>query len=270
MPETDPRTTLVGRLRAAGCVYAEEEADELLAAAAGADLEALVVRREAGEPLEVVVGHVRFDGLDLRIGAGVFVPRRRTELVVREAARLLLAAPERERVAVDLCCGAGAVAAGLLHRVPGLEVVAADADPAAVAWARTNLASADVRVGDLFAALDPGLRGRVRVLAVNAPYVPTGALATMPVDSREHEPRATLDGGADGLDFHRRVAAGAGDWLAPGGSVVMEVGEEQSARAVEVFGRHGYAARTVHDEQVGGCVVIADSAPAQAPPRLAP
>ena len=105
---------------------------------------------------------------------------------------------------------------------------AADVDPAAVACARRNLPP--VYQGDLYAALPERLRGRVDLLVVNAPYVPTAAIATMPPEARDHEPRVALDGGADGLDVQRRVAADAPAWLRPGGALLIETGADQAPR----------------------------------------
>ena len=206
---------VVARLRAAGCVFAEDEARLLLEAAVGPSSRSLVARRAAGEPLEQVLGWAAFDGLRLVVEPGVFVPRRRTELLVRLADAALAACRARAPsgrdglpVVVELCCGVGAVAAALLRRRPRLDVVAADLDPVAVRCARRNLGErATVVGGDLFAELPARLRGRVDVLVANAPYVPTAAIATMPPEARLHEPVLALDGGADGLDLHRRIAA---------------------------------------------------------------
>ena len=96
--------------------------------------------------------------------------------------------------------------------------------------------------GDLYDALPGRLHGRVDVLVVNAPYVPTGALALLPPEARLHEPRTALDGGSDGLEVHRRVAASAPAWLAPGGSLLVEVGEDQAPALVEVVTRAGLSA----------------------------
>src|SRR5690606_31702571 len=110
--------------------------------------------------------------------------------------------------------GTGAVGAAVLAAAGEAvaELHAADVDPAAVACARTNLPTAQVHAGDLWDALPAALRGRVDVVAANAPYVPTDEIATMPPEARDHEARVALDGGPDGLELHRRVAAGARDW----------------------------------------------------------
>ncbi|EWC61992.1 Protein-N(5)-glutamine methyltransferase PrmC, methylates polypeptide chain release factors RF1 and RF2 [Actinokineospora spheciospongiae] len=242
---------VVTRLRAAGCVFAEDEATLLLAAAPGADvLDVLVARRVDGEPLEHLLGWVAFDGLRVPVDPGVFVPRRRTEFLVQLAAPLLTPGS----LAVDLCCGCGAVGIALRARVPGVEVHAADLDPAAVACAARTLP--DVHEGDLYDALPPALRGRVTVLAVNAPYVPTDAIALMPPEARDHEPRLALDGGPDGVALHRRVAAHARDWLAPNGHLLIETSHEQATSTADAFRAAGLTATTHHDEDRHATVVV--------------
>ncbi|SEK21997.1 release factor glutamine methyltransferase [Blastococcus sp. DSM 46786] len=248
-----PDATLVRRLRDAGCVFAEEEAALLASAARDADeLARLVGQRVAGAPLEQVVGWAEFCGLRITVAPGVFVPRRRTEVLVAEA----VGHARPGALVVDLCCGTGAVAAALAAAVPGLDLHAADLDPAAVACARLNLPGTPVHEGDLFAALPAGLRGRVDVLTANVPYVPTAAIALLPPEAREHEPRAALDGGDDGLALARRVAAEAPEWLAPAGALLFECGEGQVAAALGLVTDAGLAARLVTDDDRGATVVV--------------
>ncbi|QIJ61041.1 putative protein N(5)-glutamine methyltransferase [Streptomyces sp. JB150] len=249
------RTSVIAALRAAGCVFAEDEADLLLDAARTADeLAALVDRRVAGLPLELVVGWAEFRGLRVTVEPGVFVPRRRTEFLVEQA----LAQAPGARVVVDLCCGSGAVGAALADALGPVELHAADIDPAAVRCARRNLAAAGGRVytGDLFDALPGTLRGRVDILAANVPYVPTGEVGLLPAEARDHEPLTALDGGADGLDIARRVAAEAPRWLAPGGCLLTETSERQAPAAVEAFTRAGLTARLAVCEERYAQVVI--------------
>ena len=230
-----PRPDLVDRLRAAGCVFAEDEARLLADAATGPVLEGLVRRRVAGEPLEHLLGWVAFDDLRVRVMPGVFVPRRRSEALVHAAVVLL----RPGSVVVDLCCGCGALGLAIARRVP-VELHAADVDLAATACAATNLAGiGTVHTGDLFEALPPSLRGRVDVLVANTPYVPAAAIADMPPEARDHEPGTALDGGDDGLGPARRVAAGAPAWLAPGATVLIETGEAQAGVLADIFARHG-------------------------------
>jgi release factor glutamine methyltransferase len=174
-------------------------------------------QRAAGLPLEQVLGWAEFCGLRITVAPGVFVPRRRTEFLVQQA--LALARPGA--LIVDLCCGAGAIGAALAAGVERAEVHAADIDPAAVRCARQNLPAGRVYQGDLYEPLPAALRGRVQVLTANVPYVPTGEIGYLPPEARVHEPPAALDGGPDGLDVLRRVAAGAPGWLAPGGHLLI-------------------------------------------------
>ena len=247
-PCPDP---LVARLRAAGCVFAEDEA-RLLRAGAGTapELEALVARRVAGAPLEALLGWAEFCGLRIAVDPGVFVPRQRTAFLVAQAVRR--ARPGA--IVVDLCCGTGAVGVAVAAAVPGVEVYGADVDPAAVACARRNLPH--VFQGDLYAALPDRLRGRVDLLVVNAPYVPTAAIATMPPEARDHEPRVALDGGADGLDVQRRIAAAAPAWLRPGGALLIETGADQAPRTAALFAAAGLIPQVAHADDA--TVVIGD------------
>jgi len=248
-------SAVVARLRAAGCVFAEDEARLLMdAAATPAGIAALVDRRVAGFPLEHVLGWVEFCGLRIAVDPGVFVPRRRTEVLVREA--VALARPGA--VVVDLCCGSGALGVALASAVAAVELHAADLDPAAVACAARNVAAVGghVYAGDLFDALPPSLRSRIDLLLANVPYVPSGGIGSMPREAREHEPRGALDGGRDGLDVARRVAAEAPAWLSARGSLLFEVGESQAPAAVDVVARSGLRARVVTDEDLGATVVV--------------
>jgi release factor glutamine methyltransferase len=244
---------LADRLRAAGCVFAEEEAALLLdTGASGAGLETLVARRVAGEPLEHVLGRVEFCGLRLAVEPGIFVPRTRTEFLAEEAVR---ATTGERPVVVDLCCGCGAVGAAVVAAHPDAELHAADLDPAAVRVARRNLPQAAVHEGDLYAALPLGLRGRVGVLVANAPYVPTAAIAAMPPEAREHEPLDALDGGRDGLDVLRRVVWEASAWLAPGGVLLVESGRDQAPLLRDAVARAGLRPGVVTDDDRGATVV---------------
>ncbi|MBW1603362.1 putative protein N(5)-glutamine methyltransferase [Streptomyces sp. JJ66] len=249
-------TEVVAALRAAGCVFAEDEADLLLAAAASpTELATLTERRCAGLPLEQVLGWAEFCGTRVVVEPGVFVPRRRTEFLVQQAAALL---PRTGGVVLDLCCGSGAVGAALTRAARGVELHAADVDPAAVACARRNLAplSGHVHHGDLYRPLPPTLRGRVHVLVANAPYVPTDALGLLPPEARDHEPRVALDGGTDGLAVQRRVVAQAARWLAPTGHLLIETSVAQAPDTARTYRRHGLTPRLVTSDDLHVTVVI--------------
>ncbi|GAB3397821.1 putative protein N(5)-glutamine methyltransferase [Humibacter soli] len=294
-PEFD-LDAVVARLRAAGCVFAEDEAAILLAdAETPADLEARVARRVAGEPLEYIVGWAEFCGLRVSVTPGVFVPRQRTTLIVREALQVAPSTP----VVLDLCCGAGAIGAAILDARPDAAVYAADIDPAATECARRTLARLlveehseaarapwveehseaarapwveehreaarletrpQVFTGDLYQPLPTSLTRTVDVLAVNAPYVPTDEIAFMPSEARDHEARAALDGGTDGLALHRRIAEGAGEWLAPGGHLIIETSERQASVTAGILESVGLSVSIVHDDEVDGTVVVGRAA----------
>lgn len=256
------RVEVVARLRAAGCVFAEAEARIFRGAARSPEeLDAMVARRVAGHPLEHVVGWAEFCGVRVAVSGEVFVPRRRTEFLVAQAVAL---APE-PAVVVDLCCGSGAVGVVLADRLRAAEVHAADSDSAAVRCAKSNLGDrGTVYLGDLFEPLPARLRHRVDVLTANVPYVPTGELELMPAEARLHEPRESLDGGSDGLDVLRRVAAAAPSWLAPGGSLLSETSEHQAPDALEVLARSGLRPRVATSDE--STVVIGTNPVAAARP----
>jgi release factor glutamine methyltransferase len=244
----------VARLRAAGCVFAEDEAELLVAAAhSPVELDEMVQRRVAGQPLEHVLGWVEFCGLRIAVEPGVFVPRRRTEFLVEQAAAL--ARPSA--VVVDLCCGCGAVGTALSAAVSGIELYAADIDPVAVRCARRNLPrQAQLYQGDLFDPLPRTLSGRVDLLVVNAPYVPTEAIGMMPPEARLHEPQVALDGGEDGLDVARRVASEGVPWLASEGHLLIETSDIQAPQLLAIFAGNGLVARVKTSEELSATVVI--------------
>ncbi|MGS2587063.1 putative protein N(5)-glutamine methyltransferase [Streptomyces hebeiensis] len=254
-PLPSPPPAVVHELRAAGCVFAEDEARLLVSAARSpAELAAMVERRAAGLPLEHVLGWAEFHGLRFTVDAGVFVPRRRTEFLVDRAASL--ARPGA--VVVDLCCGSGALGAALAAALGRAELHAADIDPVAVRCARRNVAAAGGRVyaGDLYDPLPAGLRGRVDVLLANVPYVPTGEIGLLPPEARIHEARVALDGGADGLDVVRRVTARAARWLAPGGHLLFETSDHQTPSALDVVAGDGLVPRVAVCDELDATVVI--------------
>jgi release factor glutamine methyltransferase len=247
---------VVTRLRAAGCVFAEDEARLLLAGATTpAELDAMVERRAAGQPLEYVLGWAEFCGLRIWVDPGVFVPRRRTEFLVSRATALGRAR-QPPRLVVDLCCGSGAIGAALAAALGSVELHAADLDPAAVACARRNLAGVgQVYQGDLAEPLPAALRGRVDILVANAPYVPTGEIGLLPPEARDYEATAALDGGADGLGILRRVIAAAPGWLAPGGHLLFETSERQAPQIAAAVAASGLTPEVTGSDELSATVV---------------
>lgn len=245
---------MVRRLRSVGCVFAEDEAALLITeATTAAKLSSMLERRVGGLPLEHVLGWAEFCGLRIAVDPGVFVPRRRTELLVRRAVAHAAPGP----VVVDLACGSGAVGVAIVTAIGPATLHAVDLEPAAVRCARRNVEpiGGHVSQGDLFEPLPATLRGRVDILSANVPYVPTEAVGLLPPEARLHEPLIALDGGRDGLDVLRRVAEAAPGWLAPGGQVLMEIGEHQSPGACAALTAAGLVAATIHDDELGATIV---------------
>ena len=210
---------VVARLRAAGSVFAEDEARLL-----DGD-EELIARRIAGERLEHVLGWAEFAGLRIAVDPGVFIPRPQTEALAE------LAAGMEPAVAVDLFAGSGAIACVVKARNPGARVVAGELDPPALACARRNGERLGIEVvsSDVDSGIPAELAGRVDVLTANVPYVPSGQLGFVPHDG---EPDTALDGGADGFGWLRRVAAAAPRWLAHGGVLLAELPEDGAIPAL--------------------------------------
>ncbi|AMB58592.1 putative protein N(5)-glutamine methyltransferase [Microterricola viridarii] len=247
---------LVRALRAGGSVFAEDEAALLSEAAAGdaGRLATLLKQRLSGQPLESLLGWAEFAGLRILIDPGVFVPRRRTEFL----AELAIAACRPGSTVLDLCCGSGAISAAILHARPQVRLYASDLMPASLRCAARNIGGrAKLFQGDLFAALPQALRGHIDVLAVNAPYVPSDAIALMPPEARLHEPHSALDGGPDGLNFHRRVARDAAGWLRPRARIVIETSAEQAPTSAAIFETAGFRTRVASDDSRGATVILA-------------
>lgn len=247
------RTDVVRRLRAAGCVWAEDEAALILGS--GGDVEAMVARREAGEPLEVVLGHATLAGVRVELDPGVFVPRRRSELLVRLGREAVRSWPSP--VVLDLCCGSGAVGVAVVSVLHRFDLHAADVDPVAVACARRNVEplGGTAYLGDLYDALPPGLRADL--IVANAPYVPSDEIALQPREAREHEPTTALDGGPDGVAIQRRVAAGAPARLSSEGVLLVETSAAQAPLTVAAVDAAGLVATVVHDDDLDATVVLA-------------
>ncbi len=196
-------------------------------------LEAMLDRRAAGEPVQYILGSADFMGLRFRVDGAVLIPRQDTETLV-EAALIELRQRQGNPALLDLCAGSGCVGLSLASLAPNARITLADISPEALEVARANQKAlgvkAELRQGDLFSAVG---RERFDIIASNPPYIPTGALSGLQREVR-FEPRIALDGGADGLDFYRRIAEGAADHLNPGGAIFLEVGIHQAQPVLEL------------------------------------
>lgn len=211
--------------------------DRPLAPEERAALRDSVKRRAAGEPLQYVTGEVAFRHLVVKVRPGVLIPRPETETLVDEVMPFLrtLEAP----LVLDVCTGSGCIGLSIAQEHPGSRVVAGDISPVAVTVAKENAdrlglsERIDVVESDLFGGVDEGLRGSVDVVVSNPPYVPSAELATLPAEVGGFEPMLALDGGPDGLDVFRRLAAEGSVWLRPGGLIAVELHESRVQTAAE-------------------------------------
>jgi len=210
---------------------------------------ALVARRRSGRPLAYLLGAREFWSLAFAVTPAVLVPRPETELLVETALAVLPRGGEP--VILEIGTGSGAVAVALAKERPGARIVATDVSRRALAVARANAARHRVRVefvaADLYRGLPPLLApGGADLIVSNPPYVADGDWAALPPDVRR-EPRRALAAGPTGLEFIRRLVAGAGPLLAPGGRLLFEVGRGQARAALRLFGGGWDEARSFKD-----------------------
>jgi release factor glutamine methyltransferase len=198
-----------------------------------AALRELVKARASGMPLQYVTGEVAFRRVILKVRPGVFIPRPETEVLVDAVLEYL--SDRREPLVVDVCTGSACVAISVAHEHPDARVIAVELvedTAAAAAENRARLGLSDrveIVQGDLFAPLPPGIAGSVDVVVSNPPYIPSADLPDLPGEVLGFEPHVALDGGPDGLDVARRIMEGAGELLAPGGLVALELDEGRVA-----------------------------------------
>ena len=204
---------------------------------------ALLRRRAAGEPLQHLLGFEEFHGLRLAVSPAVLIPRPETEGLVEWAIEML--GERADALVADVGTGSGAIACALAARVPGLRVLALDCSPAALAVAADNVRAhglADrvhLAVGDLLAPLSE--RGvRVDLVVANLPYLPSALIGALPDEVAAWEPRVALDGGPDGMVLLRRLVRGVAGVLGRGGSLLMEIGEEQAAPIASLMAAEGF------------------------------
>lgn len=236
------------RLRAAGCVFAEDEANILLQSAEGEMLSELLARRIAGEPLEQIVGWVEFAGARLNVVPDVFVPRQRTTLLAEHTIRTIEEAGPRPRL-LEAFCGVGPVATRVSQAVPGAQIHLGDHDGSALECARTNAGpQAHYHLTSCLAGLPAELAGSFNVISAVPPYVPDSATQFLPREARDHEASMALFGGADGLDLVRRLISESPPWLAPGGALLIELGSGQHRTADDLAAAAGFLPRSHHGE----------------------
>jgi len=206
-------------------------ADELAA------VRRLVGRRAKREPLQYILGTQEFCGLDFAVTPAVLIPRHDTEVLVTEALRRV---PNAATI-LDIGVGSGCIAIALASKLPAAQVWGVEQSPEAIALAQQNVERHGVRVtlfeGSLF---EPFGEQRFDLIVSNPPYIPTADLETLQPEVREYEPRAALDGGADGLDFYRIIVPAAPEHLTPGGWLMVELGIGQAEAVLGMFRQAGF------------------------------
>jgi len=217
-----------------------------------ATIRGLVQRRATREPLQHILGSTFFCGLEIAVSRDVLVPRPETELLAERGWEFLQqreASGQMDLRALDFGTGSGCLAIALAWKCPLARVVAIDVSREALAVARQNAArhQVDSRIefilGDGLAAAPAG--ERFNLIVGNPPYIPSAEIATLDPEVRDHDPRLALDGGADGLDFYRRLAVEAGDLLRPGGRIMLEFGDGQEAAIEKLFTRQKWIVEAV-------------------------
>lgn len=201
-------------------------------------LRQMIVRRGNREPLQHIVGSTSFCGLEIAVNRNVLVPRPETELLA-ERAWTFLATINAPPTVLDLCTGSGCLAIAIAAHSPTAKIYATDISPAALECARDNATKnncgnrIEFLESDAFAAIPVDLQ--FDVIVSNPPYIPSAEIETLDPEVRDFDPRLALDGGGDGLEFYRRLAADAGRFLKPDGRLMLEFGDGQADALREVF-----------------------------------
>jgi len=224
----------------------------------GANLETvreLVRRRGNREPLQHIIGSTSFCGFEIKVNRHVLVPRPETEMLAERAWQFLAALNPPPGAALDFGTGSGCLAIALAAQCPGAEVHATDISVEALRVARENAALNNLsdkiqfHSGDGFAALPRVLP--FDLIVSNPPYVPSAEIEALAPEVRDHDPRLALDGGADGLDFYRRLAAEAANHLRPAGRIMLESGDGQAEQIRQLFVQHKWVVESVEADYTG-------------------
>jgi len=230
----------------------------------------LVRRRGAGEPLQTLIGETEFYSRTFKVEAGVFIPRPETEHLVERCVELMTGGTSSllQPTALEIGCGTGIIGVSLAAEMPRLRVWASDVNPAAVELTAVNArrlgvgARVEPLEGALFRPFPVQLRGAVNLLVSNPPYIPSDVVPTLSREVAEHDPREALDGGADGLDVYRAIAAGAGAWLVEDGIVALEIGYDQGESVPEILREAGFRDIEVREDFNGHPRVVTGRRPA--------
>ena len=229
--------------------------DRVLAETELETLRGLVKRRSEREPLQHIVGSTSFCGLEISVNRDVLVPRPETELLAEQAVAFLMPLTDRNLTVLDFGTGSGCLAAAIAMKLPAVIVHALDVSESALRMARENVLRLGVgdRVvfhsGDGFGVVPVELR--FDLVVSNPPYIASAEIETLEPEVRDFDPRLALDGGADGLDFYRRLAVETGSRLNSGGKLMLELGDGQAGAVSELLTQHGWTVEGVLKDYPG-------------------
>ncbi len=229
--------------------------EQQLTAASVETVRELVRRRGNREPLQHIIGSTSFCGFEIKVNRHVLVPRPETEMLAERAWQFLAAVSHPHATALDFGTGSGCLAIALASKCPGAQVHAADISEEALRVARENAALHNLgdkiqfHTGDGFAAVLHELP--FDLILSNPPYVPSAEIESLAPEVRDHDPRLALDGGADGLDFYRRLASEAANHLSPAGRMLLESGDGQAEQIRKLFVQHKWVVETVEADYTG-------------------
>jgi release factor glutamine methyltransferase len=215
-------------------------------------LRELIKRRGQREPLQHIVGSTSFCGLEMAVNRDVLTPRPETELLAERGWTYLNQSSNRPCTALDFGTGSGCLAIALACKCPAAEVYAIDVTPEALVVARQNAAYHRVseRIqflqGDGFSVAPAG--ARFDLIISNPPYIPSGEIALLQPEVRDFDPRRALDGGADGLDFGRRLAAEGAPFLKPRGRLMFEFGDGQAEHLRQIFEAQNWVVEAIEPD----------------------
>jgi len=212
----------------------------------------MVRRRGQREPLQHIVGSVSFCGLELATNRNALIPRPETELLAQFGSEFLKQHPAPTPTAFDFGTGTGCLPISLAVNCPRAQLWAVDISGDALALARENAARHSVQEriqfieSDGFSALPPEVR--FDLIVSNPPYIAAAEIGELQPEVRDYDPRLALDGGADGLDFYRRLAEQGGGWLNPGGKIMVELGDGQAAATTEIFSAQNWVVEAIRQD----------------------
>lgn len=200
---------------------------------------AVAEQRLTGRPLWYIIGDVDFCGCNIKVDERALIPRPETEILAEQAAKT---AEEGDKV-LDLCTGSGCIAIAIAKYCAGkkLQITASDVSDAAIMLAQENAQRNGADINFVQSDLFSRIHGRFNLIVCNPPYIRSGDIEGLQREVREYEPLVALDGGADGLDFYRRLAKEVTRYIVKGGMLMLEVGEDQAAEVLKLFEKRDYA-----------------------------